>query len=115
MRTSFRPARAHLTHISFGLHMRISFWPVHEHLILACACASHFDLRMHISFYLDLHKRISFWPARAHLMCTSFRPARARLHFDLRVRVSFWHARARLSLGLRSANLSLDLRVRISF
>ena len=81
----------------------------YAHLILTCACASHFDLRV----------RISFWPARAHLiltcpcgshfclrMHTSFRSAHAHLiytwscafHFGLRVRIFFWPAHAHLTL-----------------
>ena len=82
----------------FGL--RISFWPAHAHLILLCACASHFGLRM----------RISFCSAHAHLIlacaCAS--------HFGLRMRISFWPARAHLILLCACAS-HFGLRICISF
>ena len=64
---------------------RISFWLAHAHPILACACASHFGLRV----------RISFWSAHAHLIlaCT------CASHFALRMRISFWPAHAHLILA----------------
>ena len=84
----------------FNIRMRISFWPAHAHPILAYACASHFDLRM----------RISFWPARAHLIST----CACASHFGLRKHIQFWPARAHLILACASAS-HFDLRVRISF
>ena len=50
--------------------MRISFMPAHAHLIFTCSCASHFGLRMRISFRL----------------------AHAHFQFGLRVRILFWLA-----------------------
>ena len=50
---------------SFGLHMRISFWTAHAHLILVCAGASYFGLPM----------RMLFWIAHAHIVLRCVRPS----------------------------------------
>ena len=59
----------------FGVRMRISFWCAHAHLIVTCVRASHVGLRM----------RISFWYVHAQLIlvcaCAS--------HFVVRMRISY--------------------------
>ena len=117
-----RSAHAHLIYtwctFHFGLRVRIFFWPAHAHLIFACACtphldcarASHFDLRMRISFTLA-H---AFWPAHLIFACVSashfclrvrtfFRTCACASHFGLRMRISFWSARAHLILACACA------------
>ena len=76
-----------------------SLWPTRAHLIMTWACASHFGLRMRVSFWL--HMYISLWPAHAHFIlacaCAS--------HFAQRMRVSFWPAYDHLILGCACASL----------
>ena len=75
----------------FDLRMRISFWPACAHLILTCACASLFDLP----------KRISFLPAQAHLIkicaCALIYTWSCAFHFGLSVRIFFSSAHAHLT------------------
>ena len=99
------------------MHMHISFIPAHAHLIMTCARASHFGLRMRISLW-HAHAH-ALWPAHAHLIlacaCAS--------HFGLRRRISFWpeHVHLILSLSMRISfcleysNIILGLCVRSSF
>ena len=64
--------------------------PAHAHLIFTCSCASHFCLRI----------RISFLPAHAHLIFT----CSCASHFGLRMRMSFRLAHALLNLACACAS-----------
>ena len=87
MRISFLYSYAHF---QFCMRMCTSFWyahahfnwiHAHAHLIFVYACASHFGMRMSISF-----------------VCT------CASHLRVRMLVTIWYAHAHLILGMRMRN-----------